>query len=319
MEAKINIAATLKDKPQGVRLYSPIFGECAFCYVREDTDDICVKKHNGEKAYFNSKGLYCTLGEVMLFPSREMRDWSKFAWKKGDILVNDNKKVHIIFEAFENDTYTRFKGNHYLWKGGNKEDYSEEGTYMLTSVFEKADAVKCYINTIEKKLGGKLNMETLEVEKQHEFKDGDILLYKSAKFTYFSSIFILDTNRNKMSSYVSFSIGKGSIDYDVPVRNLNTDRFRYATEEEKQQLFDALAKEGKAWDAEKKQIVDLKPKIELKPFDKVLVKDGTYESWKPALFWKRVDAQDLYPYMIIGGKRYRYCEPYEGNENLLDD
>lgn len=41
---------------------------------------------------------------------------------------------------------------------------------------------------------------------------------------------------------------------------------RYATEGEKQQLFDALAKEGKAWDAEKKQVVDLEPKVELKPF-----------------------------------------------------
>ena len=33
---------------------------------------------------------------------------------------------------------------------------------------------------------------------------------------------------------------------------------RYATEEEKQKLFDALAKEGKDWDAEKKAVVELK-------------------------------------------------------------
>lgn len=33
---------------------------------------------------------------------------------------------------------------------------------------------------------------------------------------------------------------------------------RYATEEEKQKLIDALAKEGKAWDAEKKAVVELK-------------------------------------------------------------
>ena len=51
MKNKINIAAILKGKPHGIRLYSPIFGECVFCYVREVTDDICVK-HNGEKAFF---------------------------------------------------------------------------------------------------------------------------------------------------------------------------------------------------------------------------------------------------------------------------
>ena len=58
MEKKINIAEILKDKQKGIRLYSPIFGECAFSFVREETDDICVKQHNGEKAFFNSKGLY---------------------------------------------------------------------------------------------------------------------------------------------------------------------------------------------------------------------------------------------------------------------
>lgn len=47
---------------------------------------------------------------------------------------------------------------------------------------------------------------------------------------------------------------------------------RYATEEEKQQLFEALAKKGKAWDAEKKAIVDLKPKCEFKPFDRCIWK-----------------------------------------------
>ena len=47
---------------------------------------------------------------------------------------------------------------------------------------------------------------------------------------------------------------------------------RYATDEDKQRLFDALAKENKAWDAEKKAIVDLKPKCEFKPFDRCIWK-----------------------------------------------
>ena len=324
METKINIAEILKDKPKGIRLYSPIFGECAFSFVREETDDICVKKHNGEKELFNSKGLYDILGECLLFPSKEMRDWRKFAWKKGDVLISNDYSTEVIFYNWYNDTYTNFYGKHRL-DSEDKNNIKYNDAFLCTTgrySLEDKDAAQTYIKDIEERLGGKLNRETLEVEKtQPEFKDGDILLYKSAKFTFFSSIFILDTNRNEMSSYVRFSIGKGSIDYDVPVGcNLGTDRFRYATEEEKQQLFDALAKENKAWDAEKKQIVDLKPKVdELKPFDKVLVKDSPYGSWEPALFWKKVDVKDLHPYKIIGGKRYRYCEPYEGNEHLLNN
>ena len=87
-----------------------------------------------------------------------------------------------------------------------------------------------------------------------------------------------------------------------------------STEEEKQQLFDALAKKGKAWDAEKKQIVDLKPNIdELKPFDKVLVRDSKSDYWRANLFG----------YIGKGGycccvyANWIYCIPYAGNEHLL--
>ena len=38
MEEKINIAEILKEKSKGIRLYSPIFGECAFSFVREETE-----------------------------------------------------------------------------------------------------------------------------------------------------------------------------------------------------------------------------------------------------------------------------------------
>lgn len=47
---------------------------------------------------------------------------------------------------------------------------------------------------------------------------------------------------------------------------------RLSTEEEKMHFFDALAKKGKTWDAVKKQIVDLKPKCEFKPFDRCIWK-----------------------------------------------
>ena len=315
MEQKLNIAEILRNKPHGIRLYSPIFGDCTFCYIKDETNDICVRRPYNEMSYFNFEGLYNAAGECLLFPSRLMRNWSKFAWKKGDVLVSDNGKVEVIFEKFVDDTYQSFIGKHHL---DNLEDnlyYQDEGEY-LTSIFntESEDAAQTYINTIEERLDGTLNRETLEIEKtQPEFKDGDILIYKSEKFTYFSSIFILNTNRNEISSYVRFSIGKGSIDYDVPVYNLGTDRFRYATEEEKQQLFSALAKEGKAWNTEKKQIVDLKPKVELKPFDKVLVRDSYDDMWR-ACFFSHIRKDGKY---VTTSFTWKFCIPYEGNERLL--
>ena len=319
METKINVAEILKNKPQGTKLYDWLHNleveldEVATTEI--ETVIWCTKKDEDYNLLFGYSRL-ATLrgwfdGLQILFPSKEMRDWRKFDWQKGDVLVSKDN-VYIIFEKFEDDTYTRFKGKHYLWKECNEEDYNKEETKMLTSVFEKAndDAAQTYINTIEKRLGGKLNRETLEIEKQLEFKDGDIVVYGK------SVAICRKIYKHTLSFYVSLNEMVGLLFADEVE---SSEEYRFATEEEKQQLFDALAKKGKAWDAEKKKVVDLKPKVELKPFDKVLVKDNPYGSWEPALFWKKVDVIDLHPYMVIGGKRYRFCEPYEGNEHLLDD
>lgn len=167
MKEKINISEILKDKKNGLRLYSPIFGECAFCSVRKDTNDICVKKRNGVIEYFNSEGLYFALGEVMLFPSKEMRDWEKFSWKKGDVLVN-SRGLKILFDRWANGNYTSF----YAKTINLVEDgFLDTNLHTLASEKEAKSFIKC----IEERFGGKLNLQTLEIQKQTEFKDGDIV------------------------------------------------------------------------------------------------------------------------------------------------
>lgn len=321
MEEKINIAKILKDKPKGTKLYSDICcGECVLNEVSENA--IYVDMYNKERFWYFS--VYGTIyafpdGGVLLYPSYEMRDWSKFSWKKGDVLVNKDGDVHIIFEKFEDDTYTRFKGKHYLWEECDEEDYTKEETKMLTSVFEKAtdDDAQAYISTIEERLGGKLNRETLEIEKtQPEFKDGDIVCISGMGYLAYGIVKSIDNSSKKLEYYVLNDISTLKFEDWL---SFEDKQIQPITETQQTILFDALTKENKRWDAEKKQIVDLKPEVELKPFDKVWVKDNPYGSWEPALFWKKVDAIDLHPYMVIGGKRYRFCEPYEGNEHFLND
>lgn len=330
MEEKINVAEILKDKPKGTKLYSDICcGECVLNEVSENA--IYVDMYNKERFWYFS--VYGTIyafpnGGVLLYPSKEMRDWSKFSWKKGDVLVNKDESVHIIFEKFEDDAYKNFHGQYYLWEeGGSIVNFEEDEYYMQTSDFNKANKEDAqeYIHKIEKELGGKLNRETLEIEKtQPEFKDGDIVFMKGIKSKLFANcIFILRSeykDGDERAFYYAFYNADDKYTLDEYGNTKVHYSLRLATDSEKQQLFDALSKKGKRWDAEKKQIVDLKPNVdELKPFDKVLVKDNPYGSWEPAIFWKKVDAIDLHPYMVIGGKRYRFCEPYEGNEHLLDD
>lgn len=177
METEINIVEILKDKPANTKLYSPLFSEVFFSHVSGGY--IAVEHHGGTSLFLSSGRFYDYDGsEPLLFPSKEMRDWNKFAWQKGDILVNENN-AHIIFEKFTDDTYTTFIGRHYLNK--NYKNYVPGRYTCVTQHFhiEESNAAQIYIYNIEEKIGGKLDLKTLEIEKPKcEFKPFDKVLVR---------------------------------------------------------------------------------------------------------------------------------------------
>lgn len=180
METEINIVEILKDKPTNTKLYSPLFSEVFFSQV---SGGYIAVEHHGKTSLFSSSGRFYDYdgSEPLLFPSKEMRDWNKFAWQKGDILVNENN-AHIIFEKFTNDTYTTFIGRHYLNK--NYKNYIPGRYTYVTKHFhiEESNAAQIHIYNIEEKIGGKLDLKTLEIEKPKcEFKTFDKVLGRNEK------------------------------------------------------------------------------------------------------------------------------------------
>lgn len=318
METKINIADILKDKPVGLKFYSNTFGYISFNGVLKDKVYFFSEDTNAHSVKPNGK-MYDG-GECIIFPSKEMRDWEKFSWKKGDILVSEDN-VHIIFEKFEDDTYTRFKGKHYLWKECDEEDYNKEETKMLTSVFEKAtdDDAQTYINTIEEKLGGKLNRETLEIEKtQPEFKDGDIVCISGMGYLAYVIVKSIDNSSKKLEYYVLNDMSTLKFEDWL---SFEDKQIQPIAESQQIILLEALAKENKAWDAEKKAIVDLKPKVEFKPFDKVLCRNSKDDTWEADFFArltrKEIDYTQSGKYLCVGDL-WMYCIPYnEETAHLL--
>lgn len=309
---KVSVAEILKDKPVNTKLYSPLFGDVYFSHVEDSI--INVEHHAGVSKFFNS-GRYYNFdeSEPLLFPSMEMRDWNKFSWKKGDVLVCTDGKAEVIFERFDDDNYTSFVGKHYLesyGKDGDLLDYEQEHLCDTANYTKESDeTAQTYINTIEKRLGGKLNRETLEVEKQYEFKDGDIAF---ADYGNRQDVFIVSDKTDLYEGYSSFiSLDLRGLTLSMGYRTCffkkNLCELRLATEEEKQQLFDALAKEGKHWDAEKKMIVDLKPKVEFKPFDKVVVRDKEDLVWFADLF-SHIDKENNR--FACVGNFWNVCLPY---------
>lgn len=319
MEAKINVAEILKDKPENTKLYSPLFGDVYFSYIENSI--IKVKHHGGITKFFDNSRYYnYPESEPLLFPSKEMRDWSKFAWKRGDVLVSDDGCIEVIFDKWYDDTYTSFYGKHYLDSENENDIVYIEAFICTTERFslEDKESFLCYINTIEERLGGKLNRETLEIEKtQPEFKDGDIIVMKAE----FHGEYTLITKGWKAQPWRCYCFCNNSdwvntVESDLPFIASNI-QYRKPQKEEKEHLLNNLHKKGKRWNAETKTIEDIKPKCKFKPLDYVLSNDNEDNEWTLCQFShfdKKGNA------VFVGGSyadKGKVILSYKDNEHLL--
>ena len=312
MENDINITKILKDKSENTMLYSSLFGNVYLYLV--DTNFVIVQ-HYGLYIRFLPNAKYSGYDEAeaepTLFPSKEMRDWSKFSWKRGDILVSNDGGTEVIFDKWYDDTYTSFYCKHYL----NSEDENKivyyEGFICTTERYslQNKNSVQTYINAIEERLGGRLNRETLKIEKtMPELYDGDIAF---ADYGNRQDMFIV-TGRTSSSdgytSFISLDLNHMTLSLGCKTSFFKKDlcELRLATDEEKKQLFEVLEKNGKRWDAKKKEVVDLKPKYEFRPFDKVLVRNYYNEVWRCDFY--RTNIGDIYACIVNGN--YLQCIPY---------
>lgn len=318
MEKEINVAEILKDKPKGTKLYDLLYNvdveldkisttdteTVVLCTNETDNNTTC---HRSYSEFGTVRG--CPDGLQILLPSKEMRDWSKFSWKKGDVLVSKDYGTEVIFDKWYDDTYTSFYGKHYL-NSEDKNNIKYNNAFLCTTArysLEDRDAAQTYINAIEERLGGKLNRKTLEIEKKPEFKDGDIITITPQIGN--NLIFIFRAEDVEKYYCHAFLDGNIAIVNDDGYCKKDFCTARPSTEEEKLQLFDALAKKGKVWYSKKKQIVDLKLKwMTLKPFDKVITRNAGDDIWTANIF-SHVDQYGEYVTIgCVGG--YPYCLPY---------
>lgn len=327
-----DIYEILKGEPVGTPLYTPMCGNVLFSYLatnKEAGEAIWTEDKNGEYS-FNKNGRWMEGGEVMLFPSKKMRDWSKLDWKKGDVLVTEDGAAHIIFEKFTDDTYTIFAGKYYYCKNGAKGyTYLRECDHAITEEFtlETEDAANTYISSIEKRLGGKLNRETLEVEepkKKPAFEIGKLYVFREEDED--GELTIIGKLIGKNESEDTLTFGN---QYEIENEKFVTDQafdLRISVHEELRE-----AKEGEAvtfqeactlWEKSKEQGKEQgKEQPAFKPFDKVLVRNGERYKWQPAFFVRECGVDCLWNYKVLlihCGKvsDFSDCIPFEGNEHL---
>lgn len=165
------------------------------------------------------------------------------------------------------------------------------------------------------------NRLLLEVPEYTTFKDGEVLSNKDGSY-----IFILNTHGKYLTSFYASLNQKGilKIEDGLSAWENQIEKYRFATESERQKLVDALkaSKEPEAKEYLKRFFgIEEKPKYDFKPFDKVLVRDEDDKEWHISLFAREIvdDSDGLsYKYECSNGTLWDCCIPFEGNECLLE-
>ena len=153
----------------------------------------------------------------------------------------------------------------------------------------------------------------LQVPEYTQFKDGEVLSSEDGDF-----VFMLNKNgRYKTSQYVCL-LQNNKISFGGAADADHIERYRYATEEEKQKLIDALKQSyvSKAKEYLKRFFnIEEESQYEIKPFDKVLVRNGLDRKWRGSLFCY-YDGTQSYPFVCVN-ESYKYCIAYNDNTKHL--
>lgn len=85
--SELNLVEILKDCPKGTKFYSPLYGDIFFSHIAEDYYAKPVRFFSAlsveEAFYSNGKKEDCYPdAEIMVFPSKDNRDWSTFKVEK---------------------------------------------------------------------------------------------------------------------------------------------------------------------------------------------------------------------------------------------
>nr|DAG83595.1 MAG TPA: hypothetical protein [Caudoviricetes sp.] len=321
----IDIYEILKDEEYGTELYTPICGRVWHSGMANDKDSakaIWTEDEDGREHFFDKNGKVSKEGEVLLFPSKEMRDWSKF-FKKGDVLefVGDEKfQGTCVFEKYEDDTKTRFIGRYTK----EKEAFNSRiPSHHLTVDWVKCDDPAGYIKTIEERLGGKLNLETLEIEKPEK------IVFEIGKLYVFN-----EEDEDGELTVIGKLVGKNEIEdgaltfgyqYEIENENFVTNETLYLNIGIHKELREATENEVELfnkhcaiWEKKEKEAME---QPTFKPFDKVLVRSGRGFNWYPALFVRdrgenSAKRYTALPIHIGTAVDFTSCIPFEGHENF---
>lgn len=150
----MNIIDILKYKLPQTPLYDVVIG--APVYLRDCSNDKIFCYYSNKIIEYNNEGkLYDNHNAIQaLTPSKKMKDWSKFAWKEGDILENTSDNllpVVLTFKGYLDDEYTTFEATRGVTTSKKLTTYSIQDTLSYTKV-EDEERVRIFKEKIDELL-----------------------------------------------------------------------------------------------------------------------------------------------------------------------
>lgn len=278
MKNKINVSELLKDCPKDMELDCVMYEDVYFDHVDELNIIHCYIQNEGFKTSitFNQHGTPHSdvKSKCVIFPKGK-NTWEGFQrpFKDGDIIYNRFRKKICIYYLFE-DQVPRIKGCRYNESNSHQFEKLEYPMpialqdYRLATGEEKVKFFKAIENN-----GYQWNPETKTLVKLPKFKDGDVVVDDSGALFIYKQIHPLynkpyaDFYCGLTSELRSFVIKAGELQRCGEINSL-----RYATEEEKEELFNAINDNGYCWNDESKtleKLVKPKPKPCFKSGDKI--------------------------------------------------
>ena len=303
MNENLNLVEILKDCPKGTKLYSPLFGEVEFEQILENWGYVSVRK--GKDTWpFESDARFpisdSKSAELMLYPSKEQRDWSKFAYK-----LEPKFKVGNWYQCTKS-----FYGKGVIFTKNTAYYCAQKGCLQ--------DEYGCHI-AIVKDLYDNFKLWTIQ-----NAKDGDVLA--NDHHILILKELVYDWSSNGTSYSVKAYCGiKPNGNFEIGKDNwcfCGTLHIHPATKEQRDALMKSMNDAGYVWDAEKKELRGLiKHKFDpktLKAFDKVLARmsNESYNTWYADFVAEPVYTEDETP-LTIGAKEANMVIPYNEDTKHL--
>ena len=332
---KLNIAEILKKCPKGMELNCTIWENVTFEKV---VDNKIVIRRNDKPCFDNTDVLNkygCVtdyLDEKCIIFPKGKTTWEGFQipFKDGDVLVHTQNQRFIMSIYHKKITDLIIKTHCILWD-------KDEGLSVNKQICCYADSVRLATEEEKQKLfdaiksnGYIWNDETKTLNKlvKPNFKVGDRIRNKTDKYlaertiaTYVEGIGYFTTINDwvrikDQDNWELVPVEKPL--YKVGNKITNGDNTITIKEITLNYYVD---EHNRNWSISKQDEWELIPdKFDistLKPFDKVLVRDGNDETWVNAFFGFRDPVTYKTCTFVTGNENWCQCIPYEGNEYLL--